>query len=669
MISDFVTALFIFLVTLVLVIWQPRGLGIGWSALSGAAVAMTTGVISWADIPVVWHIVWDATFTFVALIIISLLLEEAGFFHWAALHVARWGRGDARKLFPLTVLLGAVVAALFANDGAALLLTPIVLAILLRVGFTPFTALAFVIATGFVADTTSLPFVISNLVNIVSANYFAIPFDRYALVMVPVDGVAFVATLGVLWWYFRRQLHVHYEVQALPEPASSIRDPVVFRAAFPILGVLLLAYFVTASWGVPISVVTGAGALVLLAIAGRWHVGGRGARIAVRRVIKEAPWQIVLFSLGMYLVVYGLGNAGLTEHVTSVLAWFAHKGTLWAVLLGAVVAALFANDGAALLLTPIVLAILLRVGFTPFTALAFVIATGFVADTTSLPFVISNLVNIVSANYFAIPFDRYALVMVPVDGVAFVATLGVLWWYFRRQLHVHYEVQALPEPASSIRDPVVFRAAFPILGVLLLAYFVTASWGVPISVVTGAGALVLLAIAGRWHVGGRGARIAVRRVIKEAPWQIVLFSLGMYLVVYGLGNAGLTEHVTSVLAWFAHKGTLWAAIGTGSVAALLSSVMNNMPSVLIGALAIDQVEGISKVVRETMIYANVIGCDLGPKFTPIGSLATLLWLHVLARKGETISWGQYMKIGFILTPPVLVVTLMAVAIWLPFISP
>ncbi len=441
MISDFVTALFIFLVTLVLVIWQPRGLGIGWSALSGAAVAMTTGVISWADIPVVWHIVWDATFTFVALIIISLLLEEAGFFHWAALHVARWGRGDARKLFPLTVLLGAVVAALFANDGAALLLTPIVLAILLRVGFTPFTALAFVIATGFVADTTSLPFVISNLVNIVSANYFAIPFDRYALVMVPVDGVAFVATLGVLWWYFRRQLHVHYEVQALPEPASSIRDPVVFRAAFPILGVLLLAYFVTASWGVPISVVTGAGALVLLAIAGRWHVGGRGARIAVRRVIKEAPWQIVLFSLGMYLVVYGLGNAGLTEHVTS------------------------------------------------------------------------------------------------------------------------------------------------------------------------------------------------------------------------------------VLAWFAHKGTLWAAIGTGSVAALLSSVMNNMPSVLIGALAIDQVEGTSKVVRETMIYANVIGCDLGPKFTPIGSLATLLWLHVLARKGETISWGQYMKIGFILTPPVLVVTLMAVAIWLPFISP
>ena len=124
-------ALAIFLITLVFVIWQPKGLGIGWSALAGAAVALATGVIHPGDIPVVWHIVWDATFTFVALIIISLLLDEAGFFHWAALHIARWGGGRGRRLFPLVILLGAAIAAVFANDGAALLLTPIVLALAL----------------------------------------------------------------------------------------------------------------------------------------------------------------------------------------------------------------------------------------------------------------------------------------------------------------------------------------------------------------------------------------------------------------------------------------------------------------------------------------------------------------------------------------------------------
>ena len=171
-------ALAIFLITLVFVIWQPRGLGIGWSAMGGAVLALLTGVIGWHDVPVVWHIVWDATFTFVALIIISLLLDEAGFFQWAALHIARWGGGNGRRLFPFIVVLGGVIAAFFANDGAALLLTPIVVAILLRLDFCPAETLAFVVATGFVADTTSLPLIISNLVNIVSANFFGIRFGH-----------------------------------------------------------------------------------------------------------------------------------------------------------------------------------------------------------------------------------------------------------------------------------------------------------------------------------------------------------------------------------------------------------------------------------------------------------------------------------------------------------
>lgn len=258
--------------------------------------------------------------------------------------------------------------------------------------------------------------------------------------------------------------------------------------------------------------------------------------------------------------------------------------------------------------------------------------------------------------------------MVPVDLVALVATLGVLWLFYRKEIPESYALSQLEPPASAIRDPLVFRAAFPLLGLLLVAYFALAPLGVPVSAVTVVGALALLVLAGRWYRRGHGAVVPVWKVLRGAPWQIVIFSLGMYLVIYGLRNAGLTDYLASALVWLAGHGPWAATIGTGFGAALLSSVMNNMPDVLVGALSIEQAKGIPAVTRELMIYANVIGCDLGPKFTPIGSLATLLWLHVLAGKGIKIGWGQYMRVGLAITPPVLLLVLVALTLWLPMVA-
>ncbi|MDD2862248.1 MAG: ArsB/NhaD family transporter, partial [Acidiphilium sp.] len=137
---------------------------------------------------------------------------------------------------------------------------------------------------------------------------------------------------------------------------------------------------------------------------------------------------------------------------------------------------------------------------------------------------------------------------------------------------------------------------------------------------------------------------------------------------YGLRNAGLTNYIANALRVFAAHGIWAAALGTGILAAVLSSIMNNMPSVLVGALAIGQLGHVAPRIHDAMVYANIIGCDLGPKFTPIGSLATLLWLHVLAQKGMRITWGQYMRIGLVITPPVLLASLAALALWLPAVG-
>lgn len=417
----------IFVLTIVLVIWQPKGLGIGWSAMLGAVLALLSGVVHFGDIPTVWHIVWNATATFIAVIIISLLLDESGFFEWAALHVARWGNGRGRWLFTYIVLLGAAVSSLFANDGAALILTPIVIAMLLALGFSKGTTLAFVMAAGFIADTASLPLIVSNLVNIVSADFFQLGFNEYAAVMVPVDIAAIIATLVMLHLFFRKDIPATYEPVKLKAPRQAIRDAQTFKTGWGVLALLLVGFFGLEPLGVPVSSVAAAGALLLFVVAKKGHV----------------------------------------------------------------------------------------------------INTG--------------------------------------------------------------------------------------------------------------------------------------KVLRGAPWQIVIFSLGMYLVVYGLRNAGLTGYLSAILDGFAEHG-LWAAtLGTGFLTALLSSIMNNMPTVLVGALSIDG-SAATGVIKEAMIYANVIGSDLGPKITPIGSLATLLWLHVLAQKDIKITWGYYFRVGIVMTLPVLLVALAALAL-------
>ncbi len=206
-----------------------------------------------------------------------------------------------------------------------------------------------------------------------------------------------------------------------------------------------------------------------------------------------------------------------------------------------------------------------------------------------------------------------------------------------------------------------FKAGWLVLVLLLIGFFVLEPLGLPVSAIAAIGALIL------WVIAARGHTINTQKVLRGAPWQIVIFSLGMYLVVYGLRNAGLTDYLSETLNYLADKG-LWAAtIGTGFITAFLSSIMNNMPTVLIGALSIEGSEA-SGLIQQAMVYANVIGADLGPKITPIGSLATLLWLHVLSQKNMSITWGYYFKTGFIMTLPVLTVTLVALVLRLSLLN-
>lgn len=307
-------ALAIFAITVVLVLWRPRGVTLGRAVALGTALSLLAGTVTWRDVLTVAALTWDAGLTLVAIFLISRLLEEAGFFQWAALAVARRAGGEERRLFLGLVLLGAAVSALFTNDATVLILTPIAYQLLGVLGLPRERRLPHLMALGFIADAMSLPLPVSNLTNIIAADYFHLGFGRFAVLMALPTLAALGASVAMLLWYYRGCLRGRLAAAGAAAPGTAIRDLWLFRAGAGVL-VLMLALFAAGPvLRVPVAAVALVGAGALLAVFRLRRLG------SVTAMVRRAPWHILVFALGMFIVVYGLHNAGLTARLEAFLA-------------------------------------------------------------------------------------------------------------------------------------------------------------------------------------------------------------------------------------------------------------------------------------------------------------------------------------------------------------
>ena len=406
---------------------------------------------------------------------------------------------------------------------------------------------------------------------------------------------------------------------------------------------ITLIFVIVQPRGLQIGTTAVIGALVAL-LAGVVSISDVG-------IVFDIIWDATLAFIGIIILSMVLDEIGFFEWAALKMAKLSHgNGHLmfvYSIILGAIVSALFANDGAALILTPILLAKMNILKLNTKTILAFLLAGGFISDSASLPFVFSNLTNIVTANYFNIGFSEFFSHMIFPFLVSVIVSMIVLWLFLRKDIPSHVNINLLKNPRAAIKHVGLFNFSWLFLTVLLSGYFIGDAYNIPVSVFALGGGILFLMIASYTKT------VEPRHIIKNAPWQVVWFSLGLYIVVYGLKNAGLTDYITDILVYLNTQSDVVAVVGTGFLAAFLSAIMNNMPTIMVMDISLHEIP------NQAMIYANIVGCNLGPKMTPFGSLATLLWLHTLNKKGVKISFWSYSKFGLIVTPPILLAVLLS----------
>lgn len=380
----------------------------------------------------------------------------------------------------------------------------------------------------------------------------------------------------------------------------------------------------------------------------------------IMEVIK-LTWNATFAFVSLIVICYVLDEIGVFELAAIKMVAISKKSCkrlfVYLILLGAIVAAFFANDGAALILTPLIIAKIRLLKIPTDKMLPFIMSGGFIADSASLPLVTSNLVNIIAADYFKISYGQYAKYMIIPSIAAICISLVMLLFVYRKTLRSICDCNWNIDQTSPIKDKLLSYVSGSIIFIMFIGCFIGGYYSIPVSLILMPTAFLLTVLAFSKKITN------LKKTYLATPFSIIFFALGMFLVILSLKSVGLINLLATTFQAFLTMGNFIGTILTGLLSAILSCFVNNLPAVMVNSLSIAHLD-ISAFQEKLLVLANIIGCDIGPKMFPMGSLATLIWLHLLEKKNIKIGYGYFMRIGVMLTIPTLIVTLASLYFWL-----
>jgi arsenical pump membrane protein len=404
-----------------------------------------------------------------------------------------------------------------------------------------------------------------------------------------------------------------------------------------LVGVIWRPHIFKWTEGMPPYVPAGVGALLafLLGLVG----------LSMLITIAGRVWDAAFTLIGLFMLAAALETNHFFEWSALILAKVA-GGSRWRLyillcLLTIAVTIFLGNDGAILGMTAIV-AQLVKNTFPAEKRVwwPYIFATGFLADAFSGFLVPDNLTNIIVASTYHLPFLLFVVQMaLPMVFPAFVAII-----FFAIRFHsvlfqgkTFYDVAAFQSPDEVLRSRAVFRLNWAGLFILIAGHLIIGGvFHEPASFVVVPVALAMLWIVHRTKLS------SAREILLAAPWDVLIYALGMFVVI----TAAMTPRVINLFLSIKPLDTLIlgekslaGVFTTGGIMATLSALTNNLPATLAGVLLL----GTVKHSHMLAIYSVILGVDVGPKLTPYGSLATLMWMSILKKEGIKVSWGQCFK--------------------------
>ncbi|WLV23714.1 arsenic transporter [Aciduricibacillus chroicocephali] len=445
----------------------------------------------------------------------------------------------------------------------------------------------------------------------------------------------------------------------------------MFDVSITIMIIVFIATIVLMLWrpyGINETIPTSIGAVIVLATG----IVSWGDVLGILGIV-SGPVMTILSTIMMTIVLESIGFfRWIALNIVNRTKGSGIRLFFYTNLLCFFMTMMFNNDGSILITTPIIIHIVTLIRLKPHQILPYLLSGALIATAASAPIAVSNISNLIALKIVGLSLNSYINLMFVPSMLGIGAMFLLMYFYFKKDLprkitsvqfsmdkhHSKYK-QSHPLEIENTDDAIdwnLFKLCIAIVVATRAAFFVLAPFGVATEWVGLIGASILIGV--RWINLGTSPL----DILKKTPWHILIFAFNMYVLVFGLRNVGLNEVIMHLVRDVVVNSPFNATFIMGALTTVFSNLFNNLPAVMISTMSIIDMDLNTNLLQLTYL-ASVIGADIGALLTPIGTLATLIWMFLLKKESIKISWGQYLKVTFLVVPIGLIISLLSLYLW------